>query len=131
MQHPTVKIPYYITEEILKVGRHTRVTAAGRVFSFSVLIMMGCGKGTAGLGYGRGPTIPQVRDICFILFFLYFYLNKATEMAKLNAEKNIMSLVLHRGNSIGADIKFKYKKSYVRMKACRTGMIIHENSYFN
>jgi small subunit ribosomal protein S5 len=104
MQHPTVKIPYYITEEILKVGRHTRVTAAGRVFSFSVLIMMGCGKGTAGLGYGRGPTIPQ-----------------ATDMAKLNAEKNIMSLVLHRGNSIGADIKFKYKKSYVRMKACRTG----------
>lgn len=68
MQHPTVKIPYYITEEILKVGRHTRVTAAGRVFSFSVLIMMGCGKGTAGLGYGRGPTIPQVffLDLCFI-----------------------------------------------------------------
>jgi len=104
MEHPSVKIPYFLSEEILKVGRHTRVTAAGRIFSFSVLIMMGCGKGTAGLGYGRGPTVPQ-----------------ATEMAKLNAEKNIMSLVLHRGNSIGADIKHKYKKSYVRMKACRTG----------
>lgn len=46
-------------------------------------------------------------------------------MAKLNAEKNIMSLVLHRGNSIGADIKYKYKKSYVRMKACRTGITLY------
>lgn len=46
-------------------------------------------------------------------------------MAKLNAEKNIMSLVLHRGNSIGADIKYKYKKSYVRMKACRTGITLN------
>jgi ribosomal protein S5 len=42
-------------------------------------------------------------------------------MAKLNAEKNIMSLILHRGNSIGSDINYRYKKSYVRMKACRTG----------
>lgn len=103
-EHPAVKIPYFTTEEILKVGRHTRVTAAGRIFSFSVLIMMGCGNGTAGLGYGRGPTVPQ-----------------ATEMAKLNAEKNIMSLKLHRGNSIGNDIRYRYKKSWVRMKACRTG----------
>jgi hypothetical protein len=31
--------------------------------------MMGCGKGTAGLGYGRGPTVPQVCDssLSFVL----------------------------------------------------------------
>jgi len=30
-------------------------------------------------------------------------------------------LTLHRDNSIGADITAKYKKSWVRMKCCRTG----------
>lgn len=43
-----------------QVGRHTNVTAAGRVYSFSALVMLGTGKGTAGLGYGRGPTVPTV-----------------------------------------------------------------------
>jgi len=32
-----------------------------------------------------------------------------------------MSLKLHRGNTIGNDIKHKYKKSWIRMKQCRTG----------
>jgi len=79
--------------EILKVSRHTQITAAGRVYSFSALVLLGTGKGTAGLGYGRGNTVPE-----------------AVMMAKRAAEKNMISLNLHRGTSIGADIKSFYKK---------------------
>lgn len=42
-------------------------------------------------------------------------------MAKVSAEKNAMSIQLHRGNSIGKDLFCKYKKSFVKMKCARTG----------
>lgn len=51
----------YPVREILKVGRHTQMTTAGRVYSFSALVLLGTGKGTAGLGYGRGTTVAEVR----------------------------------------------------------------------
>jgi len=102
--HPAPTVSGWVTEDLIKVSRHTKVTAAGRVFGFSALVMLGNTEGTGGLGYGRGPTILQ-----------------AIEMAKLSAEKNALSLRLHRGNSIGKDIKCTYKKSWVRMKCCRTG----------
>jgi len=101
---PKAPISGWVTEELLKVGRHTKVTAAGRIFSFSALVMIGTKEGTAGIGYGRGPTVMQ-----------------AIELARLSAEKNAVTLNLHRGNSIGKDIICRYKKSWVRMKCCRTG----------
>eukprot|EP01126_Amoeba_proteus_P000312 TRINITY_DN1009_c0_g1_i5.p1 TRINITY_DN1009_c0_g1~~TRINITY_DN1009_c0_g1_i5.p1 ORF type:complete len:287 (-),score=41.20 TRINITY_DN1009_c0_g1_i5:41-901(-) len=103
-KRPGHKIREWTVEELLKLGRHTQVTAAGRVYSFSALVMLGTGRGTAGIGYGRGPTVVQ-----------------ATELARMNAEKNVLSLVLHRGNSVGKDLKCRYKKSWIRMKCARTG----------
>jgi small subunit ribosomal protein S5 len=38
------------------MGRHTKVTAGGRVFSFSALVVLGDSNGTAGFGYGKGMT---------------------------------------------------------------------------
>lgn len=38
------------------MGRHTKVTAGGRVFSFSALVVLGDKNGTAGFGYGKGLT---------------------------------------------------------------------------
>jgi len=90
--------------KILKVGRHAQITAAGRVYSFSVLIMIGTGKGSAGLGYARGNSVPE-----------------ATALAKKQAEKNLLSLDLWRGNHIGVDIKQRYKRTYVWMTARRPG----------
>jgi len=102
--HPSDAKYDWNMEEVLQVGRHTKVTGAGRIFSFSALIMLGSGKASAALGYGRGPTVAQ-----------------ACDLARLNADKNVISLNLHRGNNIGSDIFCKYKKSFVRMKQCRTG----------
>jgi len=89
---------------ILKIGRHAQITAAGRVYSFSALIMIGTGRGSAGLGYARGNSIPE-----------------ATALAKKQAEKNLLSLDLWRGNHIGVDIKQRYKRTYVWMTARRPG----------
>jgi len=49
--------PRFPVNEVLKISRHTHVTASGRVFSFSALVMLGTGKGTAGLGYARGKSV--------------------------------------------------------------------------
>jgi len=83
----------YIVNDILSIGRHTQITAAGRVYSFSALVMIGTGRGSAALGYGRGESVPE-----------------AIDMSKLNAENNMLTLKLYRG-SVGADIYRHYKKS--------------------
>jgi len=94
----------FTINEVLKVGRHTQVTAGGRVYSFSALVMIGTGRGTAGLGYARGNSVVE-----------------AVALAKKQAEKNLLSIDLWRGYHIGADIKERYKKSYVWMRARRPG----------
>jgi len=90
--------------EVLKVRRHTHVTAGGRVFSFSALVLIGTGKGTAGLGYARGNTVIE-----------------AVNLAKTKAEKNLISIDLWRGYHIGVDIQQRYKKSFVWFRARRPG----------
>jgi len=94
----------YPVIDVLRIARHAQVTANGRVFSFSALVMMGTGKGTAGLGYARGNSAPE-----------------AVHQAKMMAKKGMISLNLHRGNNIGKDIKVYYKRCFVELKACRTG----------
>lgn len=42
------------------------MTAAGRIYSFSVLVLLGTGKGTAGLGYGRGASVAEVGFFGFV-----------------------------------------------------------------
>lgn len=94
----------YPIKDILRIGRHTQITAAGRIHSFSALILLGTGNATAGLGYGRGLTVVE-----------------AVKLARLNGENNMISLELFRGNNIGADIFRRYKKSWCWMKAKSPG----------
>ncbi len=42
---------------VLHVGRHTKTTKGGRVFSFSATVIDGNGQGRAGWGYGKGPSL--------------------------------------------------------------------------
>jgi ribosomal protein S5 len=42
--------------EVLDLGRHCRVTPQGRVFSYSALVLIGTGDGTAGIGYGNSRS---------------------------------------------------------------------------
>jgi small subunit ribosomal protein S5 len=94
----------YPIMEIVRVGRHAQITAAGRIYSFSALVLLGTKRGCAGLGYGRGNSAPE-----------------AISLAKISAKKRLLTLDLWRGNNIGADIFQKYRKSWVWLKNRRPG----------
>jgi len=61
--------------EILRIGRHAKITANGRQFSYSAMVLLGTGSGTAGIGYGIGPTVV-----------------KSVEDAEKNSYKNLLSI---------------------------------------
>lgn len=72
--------------------------------TFSAFVMIGTGEGTGGLGRGRGETIAQ-----------------AVSVALNIAKKNLISIEMHRGCSVSHDATYKYKRSKVVIRACRTG----------
>lgn len=43
-------------QETLDMGRHTKVTGGGRIFSVSATVIVGDQRGTAGFGYGKALT---------------------------------------------------------------------------
>jgi len=49
----------YLVKEVLRVRRHVNVTAKGRIQSFSSIVVVGDGQGTAGFGYGKALTPSQ------------------------------------------------------------------------
>eukprot|EP01118_Nematostelium_gracile_P007051 TRINITY_DN2282_c0_g3_i2.p1 TRINITY_DN2282_c0_g3~~TRINITY_DN2282_c0_g3_i2.p1 ORF type:complete len:403 (-),score=114.48 TRINITY_DN2282_c0_g3_i2:30-1238(-) len=49
-------------QKTLHIGRHTNITAQGRVFSFSALVLQGNGAGGGSLGYGKASTVGKAID---------------------------------------------------------------------
>jgi small subunit ribosomal protein S5 len=94
----------FLINEVLAIGRHSNVTAGGRIASFSALVMLGTGSATAGLGRGRGETV-----------------NRAIEKATIKARKNMFSIERYRGCTISSDLALKFKRTKVVMKAGRMG----------
>eukprot|EP01130_Rhizamoeba_saxonica_P001243 TRINITY_DN11128_c0_g1_i1.p1 TRINITY_DN11128_c0_g1~~TRINITY_DN11128_c0_g1_i1.p1 ORF type:complete len:326 (-),score=68.30 TRINITY_DN11128_c0_g1_i1:28-1005(-) len=90
--------------EVVYLGRHTKITAGGRIFGYSALVLSGFGKGAIGLGYGRGPTS-----------------SIAVEFAEKDAQKKMVNLELYKGCYLGFDIRFVFKKSVIWMKQARPG----------
>lgn len=72
--------------------------------TFSAFVMVGTGDGTGGLGRGRGESVAQ-----------------AVVFAVNAAKKNLISLDMHRGCSVSHSATYKFKRSKVVVKACRTG----------
>jgi len=90
--------------EILKIGRHSKITANGRQFSYSAMVLVGTGTGTAGLGYGIGATVV-----------------KSVEDAEKNAMKNLLSIKFFKSNTIGKSFDFKYKKTKLWVRSLPIG----------
>jgi ribosomal protein S5 len=90
--------------ELLNIGKHIKITAGGRVQSFSALVMIGTGEATGGLGRGKGETV-----------------QKAMEKALLVAKRNMFSIARHRGCTISGTLVLKYKRTKVTIRACRMG----------
>ncbi len=66
--------PDELKEKIVEIRRVTKVTAGGRRFSFSALVVVGDGKGVVGYGHGKAKEVPDA-------------IRKAIERAKKNLIK--------------------------------------------
>ena len=66
--------PDELKEKIVEIRRVTKVTAGGRRFSFSALVVVGDGKGVVGYGHGKAKEVPEA-------------IRKAVERAKKNLIK--------------------------------------------
>lgn len=71
-------------EHVVQIRRCACVVKGGRRFSFSALVVVGDGRGMCGIGYGKGPEVPQAVE-------------KAVKQA--NARMESFSLV-DRGGSV-------------------------------
>jgi len=90
---------------LIKVGRHIKVTAGGRMQSYSALVLIGNEIGTAGLGYGKAMS-PML----------------ALKNANQDAFKNVISVPLFEDRTIPTDeIYYKYRATKFHIRACPVG----------
>jgi ribosomal protein S5 len=104
LQKTEIELEPFVVNEVLDVGRHTKILPGGRIMTFSALVLIGTGKGTAGMGRSRAETVTLA-------------VSNATAMAK----KSLVSIIRNRGCSISRDNIYKYKRTKVVVRACRTG----------
>jgi len=48
-----------LSDEVLTIRMHSKVTKGGRNVSFGALVAVGDGRGRVGIGYGKAPGVPM------------------------------------------------------------------------
>lgn len=96
-----------LIEKLVSVTRTAKVVKGGRVFGFSVLVVVGDGKGKVGFALGKAREVPVA-------------IQKAMEKAR----KNMMYLPLS-GNTLHHEIVWRFgaSKVFVKPAAEGTGII--------
>lgn len=102
MQSDDVKVEGY-QEKLVSVTRTAKVVKGGRVFGFSVLVVIGDGKGKIGVGRGKAREVPV-----------------AIQKAMDHARKNMCFIPL-AGTTIHHEITCSYGASKVFMKPAPEG----------
>lgn len=92
-----------LQEKLVSVARTAKVVKGGRIFGFSVLVVVGDGNGKIGLGRGKAREVPVA-------------IQKAMEHARKN-----MTLIPLAGNTIHHEIVWRYGASKVFMKPASEG----------
>jgi len=95
LEHETETRSDILHNTLIRVGRHTKVTAGGRFSSSSALVIIGNGDGVGGLGYGKGETISD----CLV--------------AALKDAKKKLTVIHRVDNSVSYQSKQKYCRSRV------------------
>merc|ERR1711974_83859 len=93
-----------VIQEVLRIGRHCKVTAGGRIFSSSALVLIGNGFGTCGIGYGKGSSVTI-----------------ATKNAFRDAQKTAVTIPLYENRTISHSVAFNYKQTRVIIRALPRG----------
>lgn len=90
-------------EKVLQIKRVSKKTSGGNYISFTALVAIGDGKGTVGIGLGRGLEVPQ-----------------AIRKAITYAQKHLLVIPIIN-DTIPHEIKFKYKGSLLILKPAPQG----------
>eukprot|EP01104_Vermistella_antarctica_P013584 TRINITY_DN4135_c0_g1_i1.p1 TRINITY_DN4135_c0_g1~~TRINITY_DN4135_c0_g1_i1.p1 ORF type:complete len:398 (-),score=71.42 TRINITY_DN4135_c0_g1_i1:906-2099(-) len=96
--------------EMIRFGSHTKVTSGGRINSFSALVVLGTGKGTAGFGYGKAEKAQN-----------------SIVKAQADAMKNLVSIDRFEDRTIAYDITTNFRMSKISMRSKEKGYGIRAN----
>jgi len=100
-------------ERVVYMGRHTKVTKGGRLFTFSAMIIDGDGEGTAGYGYGRGEELAE-----------------AIQMARKDLKRNLIHIDRFESRTLAHPIRARFCKSTVQLFVYPTrGVWVPRSSY--
>ena len=92
-----------LIEKVVSIRRVAKVVKGGRRFSFNVLVVVGNGKGAAGIGFGKANEI-----------------SAAITKALTNAKKSFVSIQM-RSATIPHEIIGKFKAGMVLLKPASPG----------
>ena len=90
-------------ENIVNIGRVTKVVKGGRRFRFTALVVVGNKNGTVGFGFGKAKEVPDA-------------IKKAVD----DAFKNLTQVKI-KGTTIAHDIEHKFNASKVLLKPASEG----------
>jgi len=92
-----------LIEKVINIKRVSKVVKGGKRFSFNVLVVVGNGKGTAGIGFGKANEISE-----------------AISKALLRAKKSFVSIKM-KGTTIPHEVIGKFKAGKVFLKPANPG----------